>query len=48
MCAKCHQPVDSAVHVSDPMGTWIVVTHHGATERLADSGNDELPMLAFG
>lgn len=47
MCARCHHPVDSAIHVRDSRGTWIDVTCHGVMLRMADTGNEGLAVLAF-
>jgi hypothetical protein len=47
MCAKCRHEVESAIQIRNGFGSWIDVTCHGSTVRMADDGNDRLPMLAF-
>lgn len=47
MCAKCRHPVEHVAHVHDAKGDWLDVTCHGTTMRLADGGNEGLPLLAF-
>lgn len=47
MCAKCRHPVEQVMRVSNALGSWLDVSCHGKTQRLADEGNDKLPLLAF-